>query len=115
LTLTPEQRAELDSTLARLMDSQRRSAALFVAEDLPVARQLAGEKDWFRQLEARAAAQHMEQIKAGRTDVLDAGALYLEILRDLKAINSHIVGAAAYPILARHGELLPNRLRDAQG
>jgi len=109
--LTEAQRGELDATLARLIDSQRRSAALFVAEDLAVARRLAGEKDWFRQLEARAAEQNMQQIKAGRTDVLDAGALYLEMLRDLKGINSHIVGAAAYPVLARHGELLPNRLR----
>ena len=29
----------------------------------------------------------------------------------MKGINSHLVGAAAYPLLARHGELLPSRLR----
>ena len=113
-TFSPAQRAELDSTLARLISSQRQAAALFVADDLGTARLLASEKERFRQLEADAAAQHMQQIKSGQVETADAGALYLDILRDLKSINSHIVGAAAYPLLARHGELLPSRLRKAQ-
>ena len=53
----------------------------------------------------------MQRIKAGEVDAAEVGALYLDILRDMKGINSHLVGAAAYPLLARHGELLPSRLR----
>jgi len=36
--------------------------------------------------------------------------LHLDVLRDLKRINSHIA-SAAYPVLERIGELLPSRLR----
>jgi phosphate:Na+ symporter len=31
----------------------------------------------------------------------------------VKGINSFLVGAAAYPVLAKEGELLPSRLREA--
>jgi phosphate:Na+ symporter len=37
--------------------------------------------------------------------------LHLDALRDLKSINANLVAAAAYPVLERSGELLPNRLR----
>jgi len=36
--------------------------------------------------------------------------LHLDLLRDMKLINSLIVAAAAYPVLDRSGELLPTRL-----
>jgi phosphate:Na+ symporter len=36
-------------------------------------------------------------------------------LRDLARINAHLVAAAAYPVLESRGELLPSRLRQAEG
>lgn len=109
--LTPPQRAQLDETLGRLIANQRLAAALFVNNDLRQARALAEEKSRFRTLEAEAAELHLAQIKSGQLDAAEVGALYLDILRDAKSINSHLVGAAAYPLLARSGELLPSRLR----
>ncbi|MGO9430152.1 hypothetical protein [Rhodoblastus sp.] len=44
-----------------------------------------------------------------RVDEAQASSLYLDLLRELKAINSLIVGSAAYPVLERTGELLPSR------
>ena len=87
--------------------------ALFVNDDLRQARALAGEKARFRSIETQAADTHLQKIKSGEVDAAEVGALYLDILRDMKGINSHLVGAAAYPLLARHGELLPSRLREA--
>ncbi|MFJ1302336.1 Na/Pi cotransporter family protein [Pseudomonadota bacterium AL_CKDN230030165-1A_HGKHYDSX7] len=113
LMLTPEQRERIDETLAALIANQRQAAALFVNDDLRQARALAGEKSRFRALEAEAAETHLAQIKSGKVESADVGALYLDILRDMKGINSHLIGASAYPLLARHGELLPSRLRDA--
>lgn len=113
LLLSPEQRAHIDDTLAALVANQRQAAALFVNDDLRQARALAGEKSRFRAMEAEEAEAHLQKIKSGEVDAAEAGALYLDILRDMKGINSHLVGAAAYPLLARHGELLPSRLRDA--
>ena len=41
----------------------------------------------------------------------ERGALYLDLLRDMKRVNMHLVSAAAYPVLEQSGELLPTRLR----
>lgn len=111
--LSAEQRTSLDETLAHLISNQRQAAALFVNDDLRQARALAEEKSRFRTIEMQAADTHLQKIKAGEVDAAEVGSLYLDILRDLKGINSHLVGAAAYPLLARHGELLPSRLREA--
>jgi len=35
----------------------------------------------------------------------------LDVLRDLKRVNTHLVAAAAYPVLEAGGALLPSRLR----
>ncbi|MGB6241938.1 MAG: Na/Pi cotransporter family protein [Castellaniella sp.] len=110
--LGAEQKAELSDTLDRLQNNLRQAASLFVSGDRQVARNLAFEKEYFRTLEAKAADRHLERIKTGRIDVADVGAFYLEVLRDTGGVNAYLVNAAAYPILARHGELLPNRLRE---
>lgn len=110
--LDAEQQKELSDTLERLQRNLRQAAALFVSADRQVARSLAFEKDIFRDLEAKAAERHLARIKSGRIDAADAGAFYLEVLRDAGGVNAYLVNAAAYPILARHGELRPNRLRE---
>ena len=38
----------------------------------------------------------------------------LDLLRDMKQVNSHLVAAAAYPVLERHQALLPSRVSVAQ-
>lgn len=112
-TLSEQQRTDLDETLAILIGNQRQAAALFVNDDLRQARTLAGEKSRFRNMEIQASEAHMKKIKSGDVDVAEIGSLYLDVLRDMKSINSHLVGASAYPLLARHGELLPSRIREA--
>jgi phosphate:Na+ symporter len=42
-------------------------------------------------------------------ETAEMGALHLGILRELKAVNSHLVAAAAYPVLERNSDLSPNR------
>jgi phosphate:Na+ symporter len=111
--LDADQQAELRETLERLQRNLRQAASLFVSGDRQVARTLAFEKDYFRNLEAKAADRHLERIKTGRLDAADIGAFYLEILRDAGGVNAYLVNAAAYPILARYGELRPNRLRES--
>lgn len=112
--LDEEQRTQLQTVLTRLIRNLRQTAALFVSEDRNTARDLAYEKDHFRGLESQATERHLEKIKAGEVDSADIGTFYLEILRDATSVNSYLVNAAAYPILAKHGELLPNRLREAR-
>ncbi len=110
-SLEPEQKSELIEVFARLQNNLRKASTIFVSSDRSMARALAFEKDHFRSLEDKAARHNIERIKAGLQDAADTGAFYLEVLRDAGGVNSYLVNAAAYPILARHGELLPNRLR----
>ena len=70
---------------------------------------------WDERLTSFAAEQHLENIKSGRLDEAELGSFYLDILRDIKTVNSYLVEASAYPILAKNNELLPNRLRDSEG
>ncbi|OZI61444.1 Na/Pi cotransporter family protein [Bordetella genomosp. 11] len=112
-TLAPEQREQLDESMGHLLTNERRAAALFVNADLRQARALAGEKESFRALEVQAAEAHLQKIKSGQVEEAEIGQMYLDILRDVKGVNSYLVGAAAYPVLAKEGELLPSRLRES--
>ena len=110
-TLPPEARLELDGLIARLVANLRAAAAVFMTEDIRAARLLAAEKEIFRALETTATAAHFAQIRDGHSAAAEAGAWRLDLLRDLKRVNAHLIAAAAYPVLTSQGELLPNRLR----
>ncbi len=113
ITLTPQQREELTSVIARLVTNLRAAASVFMTEDLRAARMLAGEKETFRNMEAVETEVHFGQIRSGQAEAAAASAWRLDLLRDLKRINDHLIAAAAYPVLKNEGELLPSRLRES--
>jgi hypothetical protein len=82
----------------------------WVTDDARATRALLGEKEVFRNLEAQATETHFARVRAGRVESRETSSLHLDVLRDMKRINSHIA-AAAYPVLERHGKLLSSRLR----
>ncbi len=104
-------RDELLRIVDRLIANVRAAASLFMTGDERAARQLAAEKEAFRALEADATDAHFERLRLGRVDSAETSALHLDALRDLKAVNTHIVAAAAYPVLVSRGELLATRIR----
>jgi phosphate:Na+ symporter len=104
-------RDELLRIVDRLIANVRAAASLFMTGDERAARQLAAEKETFRALEADATDAHFERLRSGRVNSAETSALHLDALRDLKAVNTHIVAAAAYPVLASRGELLATRIR----
>ena len=59
----------------------------------------------------RRLTLHFERLREGRLDTAETSSLHLDALRDLKNVNTHLVAAAAYPVLENKGELLPSRLR----
>jgi len=107
-------RTEADAKLAELMErlvaNLRTAASLFMTENPEVARALAEEKLVFRTAEREAVASHLAQMRSAGTAGGMRSAIDLDLLRDMKLINSQIVAAAAYPVLDRTGELLPTRL-----
>ena len=104
-------RTELLAIFDRLSANLRAACAVFLSEDAGAARALAEEKGAFRDLEARAASAHIDNLRRGESNASEGGTLYLDVLRDLKRINMHLVAAAAYPVLEADGALLPSRLK----
>ena len=103
--------AELLTMIDRLLVNLSMAASLFMTADERAARLLAGEKEIFRNLESQATDSHFERLREGRLDTAETSSLHLDALRDLKNVNTHLVAAAAYPVLENKGELLPSRLR----
>ncbi|MFZ3237206.1 MAG: Na/Pi cotransporter family protein [Stellaceae bacterium] len=110
LAFSTEGQAEIRVMLERLIGNVHNAAAVFITDDARAARRLLGEKEVFRDLEARATEAHFARIRAGRVESVETSALHLDLLRDLKRINAH-VAAAAYAVLEKRGELLSSRLR----
>ena len=110
VTFSETGRQEIRDMLERLIGNARAAAAVFMTEDPRAARQLIGEKEVFRELEARSTEAHFKRARLDRAESIATGTLHLDILRDLKRVNAHLA-AAAYPILEGRGELLPSRLK----
>jgi phosphate:Na+ symporter len=110
--LPSEQAEEVAEVIARLVNNLRAAASVFMTGDVRAARLLAAEKEAFRDLEEVATEDHFDQIRSGRTLATEASAWRLDLLRDLKRVNDHLVAAAAYPVLKSQGDLLPTRLRE---
>ena len=75
----------------------------------------AAERPGFRDLESGATEAHFRRLRSGLVPTAETSALHLDLLRDLKRINDHLVAGAAYPVLQREGELLQSRIGTANG
>ncbi|WP_137390733.1 Na/Pi cotransporter family protein [Rhodoligotrophos defluvii] len=112
VTLSAEGMAELDDMFARVQNDMKLATAVFLTGDLDAARQLFEEKEHFRELERLANERHFQRVREGRKESIETSGLHLDLVRDIKRIESHIA-SAAYPILEQHGMLLSSRLSDA--
>jgi phosphate:Na+ symporter len=111
LSLSTEELAQMTALLDRLIANLHSAASVFMTDDVRAARLLAAEKEAFRDIEAAATQAHFDQLRAGGLGDQAAGALHLDVLRDLKQVNAHLIAAAAYPVLKSRGGLLASRLR----
>ncbi len=110
LPLPETERDEMRRLLTRLAANLRAASAVFMTEDVRAAKLLVTEKEAFRDLEATATTAHFNALRSNSGSGEDSQ-LHLDLLRDLQRVNSHLVAAAAYPLLESQGELLPSRLR----
>jgi phosphate:Na+ symporter len=109
LSFSDEGFAEIVELHTEVLNTLKLSLAVFMGGDLASARRLLEEKVRFREREMRAAERHLERLKGGRIQSIETSSLHLDILRDLKRINSHLI-SVAYPILEQAGELRASRL-----
>jgi phosphate:Na+ symporter len=112
LGFSPEGWSEIQAFHARVVEQMRRAVTVFVTRDPAMARELVEEKDRLRLAEREAMQTHLDRLRAGKVASIETSSLHLDILRDLKRINSHIT-SVALPILEANGELRGSRLRPA--
>jgi phosphate:Na+ symporter len=103
---------EIDRLFDITIDNLRVAQTIFVTRDFHLARQLMEVKDDIRVMEKQSSVRHIERLRDGQIDSLQTSSLHLDMLRDLKRINAHIV-SVAHPILDESGDLRESRLRKA--
>jgi phosphate:Na+ symporter len=102
--------AELTKLFHLTIDNLRIAQTILVTRDFNLARQLMEVKVEVRRMEKQSSERHLERLRDGRADSLQTSSLHLDMLRDLKRINAHIV-SVAHPILDESGLLIESRLR----
>ncbi|MBX5064506.1 Na/Pi cotransporter family protein [Rhizobium lentis] len=103
---------ELRKLFDLTIDNLRVAQTIFVTRDFKLARQMMEVKVEVRRMEKQSAEHHLERLRDGRADSLQTSSLHLDMLRDLKRINAHIV-SVAHPIMDESGLLIESRVRTA--
>ncbi len=105
--------AELSNIHEKIMEHLQLALSVFMTRDVRLARQLVAGKATVRELERRAYENHLKRLAQGVPDTIQTTSLHLDVIRDLKRINSHLT-AVAYPLLEETGELRETRLLSRQ-
>ncbi len=107
--MTLQDREDLNSLYQPVLTAFQLSLSVFTSGDLPLARQLLARKYKFVKREKKAVLNHLKKLQEDSNYDSRLSALQLDVLRDLKRINSHLA-TVAYPILDDAGQLR-SRLR----
>lgn len=110
LKFSAEGMAELNRFHDLVVGNMRLALNVFATRDVALARRLLSEKAAVRANEFEAADRHYARLRDGRPETIETSSLHLDIMRDLKRINSHLT-SVVYPILERSGELAASRLK----
>jgi phosphate:Na+ symporter len=105
--------AEIVDLHARLMTNLRLGLSVFLNRDLKSAQELLAQKVLFRDLERAYANSHLARLTSNTVDSIETSSLHLDLISDLRRINSHIC-SIAYPILEEAGVLARTRLKTAE-
>jgi phosphate:Na+ symporter len=105
--------AEIVHLHERLLSNLRLAMSVFLDGHVRDAKRLLEEKAHFRDLEHEYAANHIARLRENTAQSIETSSLHLDLISDLKRINSHICGVA-YPILEQAGALTATRIRQSQ-
>jgi phosphate:Na+ symporter len=102
--------AEIVHLHARLVDNLRLAMSVFLDGNLADAKKLLDEKVRFRDLGFQYANSHLLRLQDNTPESISTSSLHLDLITDLKRINSHIC-SIAYPILEAAGALSRSRVK----
>jgi phosphate:Na+ symporter len=104
--------AEITELHGRLVDNLRLGMSVFLNGSVRDAQKLLEEKARFGDLERAYARTHLTRLTENTVQSIETSSLHLDLISDLKRINSHIC-SIAYPILDSAGALAPQRFKQA--
>ena len=110
---SPEGLAELQAFHRRVTENLQLAFNVFMSRDVELAKRLLAEKTSIRTAELSAADSHFARLREGRPESIETSSIHLDIVRDLKRINSHLT-SVAYPILEAAGALRDSRLIEGE-
>jgi phosphate:Na+ symporter len=107
-----QDREDINNLYQPVLLSFNLSLSVFTSGDISMARQLLAKKYKFIKLEKQSVVNHLNKLREDITYDSRLSALQLDVIRDLKRINSHLT-SVAYPILESAGQLR-SRLRTTE-
>ncbi|MEI4486094.1 Na/Pi cotransporter family protein [Frigidibacter sp. MR17.14] len=102
---------ELDAMFLMSGETLQMAQTIFMTRDTDLARRLMEQKVEIRNRERQSAQRHLVRLRDGEPQSRETSSLHLDILRDLKRLNAHLV-SVAHPILDEEGLLIESRLRN---
>ncbi len=102
--------AEIAHLHERLLANLRLGMSVFLDGHVRDAKKLLEEKSRFGSLEREYAGTHLARLQENTAQSIETSSLHLDLISDLKRINSHIC-SIAYPVLDAAGELAKPRAR----
>lgn len=110
LKFSDEDMAAIYELHKKVTENLKLAMTVFMTRDVEVARHLVSEKRLVNTLERQGIENHIERLRQGHRESPETSALYVDMVRDLRRVHSHLA-AVAYPILDSVGELRKTRLK----
>ncbi len=104
---SPAGMAEITELHGYLVDNLRLGMSVFLNGNLRDAQKLLEEKTRFRDLELKYSANHLDRLSVNTLPSVETSSLHLDLISDLKRINS-LICSIAYPVLDAARVLAPN-------
>ena len=108
--MSTQDRKDINNLYQPVLSTFQLSLSVFTSSDIAMARQLLARKYKFIKREKKAVMNHLQKIRDDSHYDSQLSAMQLDVLRDLRRINSY-QAAVAYPILEEAGQLRSSRLR----
>ena len=105
-----EEQNSLDELCSIIVSSLTLATGVLSSRNVDSAKLLLGRKEAFRTLENRLFDEHFREGRRGSGAALRSSMRYVDLIRDLHRVNSHIV-SVGYPIVDAAGMLLGSRLK----
>jgi phosphate:Na+ symporter len=93
---------ELEEYFTKVLENFEIAISAFASQDRVLAEQLLRHKHFINDRERELRNRHFHRLHAGLIESIETSAIHLDVLTNLKRINSHLT-AVAYPILETKG------------